>query len=349
MALFRKKDEDDGQDRERFAHEVRTARAVLRGYPGAPSVSFGGPTKCPDCGEYGFVVNVNHAAGLCANRCLTCGTEWTLSKRGLDYALANPEPPPPAARLDAVAAPAVPAPVHRPAVVDAPPVPEPPAPEPAPLADLEPDLDDAAERFAKPGPAGPPVATPAAVPTDASAHAPTDGAAPPADPASPATIDLAEPRTEQPAPAPAAADAPAGDGPLRVLMIEDNAFDFMLLEALLETVRAEVELRHAATLAEGSRGYDPDIDAVLLDLSLPDSEGVATLETWLRDHPDSAPVIVLSGLNDGALIADCRALGVSHYIQKQHLEALSDDPATGAGKFVQLLRGSIRKHHADTP
>lgn len=348
MALFRKKDEDDGQDRERFAHEVRTARAVLRRYPGAPSVSFGGPTKCPDCGEYGFVVNVNHAAGLCANRCLTCGTEWTLSKRGLDYALANPEPPPPAARLDAVVPPAAPAPVHRAAAVEPPPV-----PEPAPLAELEPD-DGAAERFAKPGPAGPPVATPPAATTDAApaAPAPTDTTD------TTDTIDLAEPRTapfeptapsEPPAPATTAPDTTAGDGPLRVLMIEDNAFDFMLLEALLETVRTEVELHHAATLAEGSREYDLGIDAVLLDLSLPDSDGVATLETWLRDHPDSAPVIVLSGLNDGALIADCRALGVSHYIQKQHLEALSDDPATGAGKFVQLLRGTIRKHHADTP
>ena len=136
-----------------------------------------------------------------------------------------------------------------------------------------------------------------------------------------------------------------------VLLVEDNPGDARLIQEMLadgdgDSFRLWRADRLSAGLDMLSSG---DIGVVLLDLSLPDSEGVATLETWLRDHPDSAPVIVLSGLNDGALIADCRALGVSHYIQKQHLEALSDDPATGAGKFVQLLRGSIRKHHADTP
>ncbi len=326
MALFRKKTEVDEAEQEKFAHEVRVAQAVMRRYPASTKVSFGAPTKCPDCGQYGFVVNVNHALAMCANRCLACGMEWTLTRRALAHAAASVLP-------DLIEVPRL-------------------ALSPDPVVEVADDagdmidLDHPPSWFSDPAPAprpaGPPAPTwhrdsellaAALAPPELVRTAPAETAPEPVPPTAP------------PVPAAEASEAPPMTPPLRVLMIEDNVFDFMLLESLLEPVRGSVEVLHAATLGEGYRLYHAGIDAVLLDLSLPDSDGVSTLMEWLHRTPRSAPVIVLSGHGDATLIAECRSLGAPHYIQKQHLAALSEDPK-GAATFVALLQATVLKHRA---
>ena len=84
---------------------------------------------------------------------------------------------------------------------------------------------------------------------------------------------------------------------LRVLLIEDNAADARLVRALLDDVpHLRFMLEHQTRLANGlQRLRETRFDALLLDLSLPDSHGVATVAQVLRSQP-GLPVVVLTGL-----------------------------------------------------
>src|SRR5687768_8527 len=92
--------------------------------------------------------------------------------------------------------------------------------------------------------------------------------------------------------------------PLKALLIEDSPVDAALIKGLLGKAKGpafEVETadRLTAGLERLARG---GVDVVLLDLTLPDSEG---LETYVRAHEAApeTPVIVLSGLDDLRLAA----------------------------------------------
>ncbi len=45
-------------------------------------ISFGAPTHCPACGDFGFVEVV--VAGVQRNRCMACGEIWQFSRRGVE-------------------------------------------------------------------------------------------------------------------------------------------------------------------------------------------------------------------------------------------------------------------------
>ena len=85
-----------------------------------------------------------------------------------------------------------------------------------------------------------------------------------------------------------------------VLIVEDNDADAILLEHSLcgSDTTAEFRVERACSLSEGKDLLEEkEFDAVLLDLSLPDSRGPETV-SGLRAHNQDVPVIVLSGLDD---------------------------------------------------
>src|SRR5690349_9800451 len=87
--------------------------------------------------------------------------------------------------------------------------------------------------------------------------------------------------------------------PLAVLLIEDNPGDARLIQLMLqEAGDAAVRLARTDRLATGIEllALTPT-DAILLDLSLPDSQGLATFARLHEAAPD-VPVVVLSGLSD---------------------------------------------------
>src|SRR5436309_3237409 len=64
----------------------------------------------------------------------------------------------------------------------------------------------------------------------------------------------------------------------RVLMIEDNAEFAAIVGELLGELEVEFQIESAAKLGDGlSSLAGSDVDVVLLDLSLPDSNGLETL------------------------------------------------------------------------
>jgi glutamate dehydrogenase (NAD(P)+) len=110
--------------------------------------------------------------------------------------------------------------------------------------------------------------------------------------------------------------------PVKVLLIEDNPLQTRLIQALLgEATGRTYEMDSADTLATGLQRVKEDRpDLVLLDLMLPDSEG---LETFLRLHSHSPdlPVIVQSALDDVSVAAKAVEAGALDYLVKGRISA----------------------------
>lgn len=86
-----------------------------------------------------------------------------------------------------------------------------------------------------------------------------------------------------------------------ILLVEDNHTDAELLAGMLKDFAASFSIGHVAeTLADATRIIEGDgTDIVLLDLSLPDSKGIATFEKLHSRFPD-LPIVVLTGRSDAA-------------------------------------------------
>src|SRR5262245_50654630 len=73
-------------------------------------------------------------------------------------------------------------------------------------------------------------------------------------------------------------------GVTRVLVVEDSASDLMLLKEALRPVAGQLEILSADTLRAGLEcADDDDVNVMLLDLGLPDSDGLPTLQTAIRE------------------------------------------------------------------
>jgi CheY-like chemotaxis protein/ribosomal protein S27E len=92
MAMRSRNERFDPDDRQRFVAEVRVVEAVLRSYPDGTMVGFGAPTRCPECSNYGIVHSTNDRLGVCRNRCLSCGTQWVLTRRAIEHAALRMDP-----------------------------------------------------------------------------------------------------------------------------------------------------------------------------------------------------------------------------------------------------------------
>lgn len=104
---------------------------------------------------------------------------------------------------------------------------------------------------------------------------------------------------------------------LKVLLVEDNAGDARLIqESLEEASDQRFELETAETLQGGLQRLScGGIDAVLLDLALPDSFGQ---ETFVRAKAQAlgVAIIVLTGLNDDSLALKLVQGGAQDFVAK---------------------------------
>jgi len=104
------------------------------------------------------------------------------------------------------------------------------------------------------------------------------------------------------------------------LLIEDNDGDARLIrERLAERADARVDLQRARHLSEGlARLAANAYDVVLADLSLPDSQGIATFERVYEAARDE-PIVVLTGLDDEELALRAMRTGAQDYLVKGRL------------------------------
>ena len=117
----------------------------------------------------------------------------------------------------------------------------------------------------------------------------------------------------------------AVESPIEILLVEDNPGDVRLLEeALRDADGGHIRLQAAPTFAEAvaqlAARDDGGFDAMLLDLSLPDSRGIETVRRALQQAPD-LPVLVLTGAEDEAAGTEAVRLGAQDYLVKGNVDA----------------------------
>lgn len=102
-----------------------------------------------------------------------------------------------------------------------------------------------------------------------------------------------------------------------ILLVDDHTLFRQGLALLLQARFSHVRLHASASLAEavGVLAQLPRPDCVLLDLGLPDSQGIATLHRFCTLAPQ-ARVVVLSAETDPALILQVMTAGADGFIPK---------------------------------
>lgn len=114
-------------------------------------------------------------------------------------------------------------------------------------------------------------------------------------------------------------DTTAGSGPIRLLLVEDDDGDALLVEELFNISGAYMEIVRAHTLAEARRENLAEIDCVLLDLDLPDAQGLTGLHRLKTDRADIA-VLVLTGLDDERRGMEAVSAGAQDYLVKGQID-----------------------------
>lgn len=107
----------------------------------------------------------------------------------------------------------------------------------------------------------------------------------------------------------------------RLLVVEDNPGDFVLIEDYLSANSFVGGLDHAVSfkeLKELIESCNEEYDAILLDLNLPDMEGEELIEKTVK-LASPAAVIVLTGYSDMHFSVRSLGMGISDYIIKDNL------------------------------
>jgi len=113
-----------------------------------------------------------------------------------------------------------------------------------------------------------------------------------------------------------------GTEPYAVLLVEDNPADAELVLHSLRTTRdSTFRVEHvehlAAALTSLARG---GFDVALIDLSLPDSDGIATFQA-IHDAAPNMPVVVLTNLDDQRVVLEIVHQGAQDCLLKQDVES----------------------------
>src|SRR5690349_20395389 len=110
--------------------------------------------------------------------------------------------------------------------------------------------------------------------------------------------------------------AVASNDRMRVLLIEDDEDDALIVEDLLAASSLDVHLLHGFTLHKGLEHLAGHrIDCVLLDLRLPDVDGIEAV-TRVREADPAIAVVVLTGLDEETAGEAAVEAGAQDYLVK---------------------------------
>ncbi len=121
-----------------------------------------------------------------------------------------------------------------------------------------------------------------------------------------------------------------------ILVVEDNPQDVELLKLTLRRTAEPPQITHRDSIAAACSALRESLyDVVVLDLNLPDSDGLATLRQ-LQEANDSVPIVVMTGYDDDELGREAVHLGAEDYLVKG-----SGTPAS----IMRSLSYAIERNH----
>jgi two-component system cell cycle sensor histidine kinase/response regulator CckA len=126
---------------------------------------------------------------------------------------------------------------------------------------------------------------------------------------------------------------------IRVLLIEDNPGDARLIREMLAEARGALfDLECADRPSAGlERLAEGDIDVVLLDLGLPNSQGLDTCTKVYAQAPE-VPIVVLTGLDDEVMGLQAIDVGAQDYLVKGQVDS---------NPLARALRYAIERKRAE--
>lgn len=104
---------------------------------------------------------------------------------------------------------------------------------------------------------------------------------------------------------------------MKILVIDDHALIRQAMQGVLKKVRRDARLLEAPNSAEAMQiiAKNPDIDLILLDLTLPDRDGFSVF-VELRERYPAIAIVVLSAVQDPTNVRKALELGARGYIPK---------------------------------
>jgi len=127
---------------------------------------------------------------------------------------------------------------------------------------------------------------------------------------------------------------------IKILLVEDNPGDARLIrEMLIGTAQEHIELDLVTTFKDAlAHVHDNGYDAILLDLSLPDSHGIDTLLHMEAEASETA-IVVLTGLNDENVGIEAVQMGAQDYLPKGDVDSRL---------LLRSIRYAIERHRTET-
>ena len=117
-----------------------------------------------------------------------------------------------------------------------------------------------------------------------------------------------------------------GEKTTRGLLIEDDPDDALLFMNLMKSGHGpfpQFAFKHVTSLRQGLDALaQGGLDVVLLDVQLPDSRGIATVQKLRERFPD-VPVVALTGLPDESVGIEALRIGAQDYVVKGSLDGHS--------------------------
>jgi CheY-like chemotaxis protein len=103
----------------------------------------------------------------------------------------------------------------------------------------------------------------------------------------------------------------------KVLVVDDDVRHIFVLTGLLESQKLDVLFAETGAQGLGLIERDPAIDAVLMDVSLPDMDGLEAMRAVRRSPERGAlPIIAVTGRALPGDAEACLAAGASDYVPK---------------------------------
>jgi serine phosphatase RsbU (regulator of sigma subunit) len=124
---------------------------------------------------------------------------------------------------------------------------------------------------------------------------------------------------------------------MRVVLVEDDDGDAFLFEELLQDADLDVEVVRRRSVAAAEDAMLDGVDCVVLDLDLPDADGLAALHRLRRVAP-RVPTLVLTGIADSGRGLEAVAAGAQDYLVKGRVDG---------ELLVRAIRYAVERQRAE--